>query len=187
MHEPGGGTPLDVWTRAPYSSDPQAHPLSCQWPPFPLPLPGEAGSVLSQPRVFLKAFPSPSTTPVHRCRLPQQFSSGTWLAGSIPLGAVAAPVLSLQSDPSADLPRPSLSPAYLSSFSLHSLLGSFGNLIASTFLTSPVSGLCWLCTHPPFFLFFCFLFILYIHIHTHTFHILIIQIYFQCRKTRRYR
>ena len=157
MHEPEGGTPLDVWMRAPYSSHPQAHPLSCQWPPFPLPLPGEAGSVLSQPQVFLKAAPSPSTTPVHRCRLPQQFSSGTWLAGSIPMGAVVASVLALRLDPSVGLPRPSLGPACLSSFPLHSLLGSFGNLMASTFLTSPASG-------PPFFLFF---FLYYIYTHTH--------------------
>ena len=125
--------------------------------------------------------PSPSTAPVHQCPLPQRFSSGTWLAGSIPLGAVVVPVLSLQLDPSVGLPRPSLGPAYLTSFSLHSLLGSFRNLIASTVLTSPASGLG--CVPPTFFFYFS----VSLYTYTHTFHILIIQIHFQYRKTRRYR
>ena len=189
MHEPEGGTPLDVWMRAPYSSHPQAHPLSCQWPPFPLPLPGEAGSVLSQPQVFLKAAPSPSTTPVHRCRLPQQFSSGTWLAGSMPMGAVVASVLALRLDPSVGLPRPSIGP-----FSRPAKAFAGSSLLV--LLSSPLTPRVFWESHglnlshqpslrPPFFS--IFLFILYIHTHTHTFHILIIQIYFQCRKTRRYR
>ena len=163
-----------MWMRAnPHPTPhPQAHPLSCQWPSLPLP-----------PQVRLaQRSPSPSTAPVHQCLLPQRFSSGTWLAGSIPLGAVVVPVLSLQLDPSVGLPRPSLGPAYLTSFSLHSLLGSFRNLIASTVLTSPASGLGCVPTH-LFFLLFCF----FIYTHTHTFHILILQIHFQYRKTRRYR
>ena len=116
--------------------------------------PGEAGSALPQP--LHRPRPAVPAAPAG--------SSGTWLAGSIPLGAVVAPVLSLQLDPSVGLPRPSLGPAYLTSFSLHSLLGSFGNLIASTFLTSSASGLG--CVPTP--LFFLFLF-LYIYTHTHTY------------------
>ena len=190
MHKPEGGTPLDVWMRAPYSSHPQAHPLSCQWPPFPLPLPGEAGSVLSQPRVFLKASPSPSTTPVHRCRLPQQFSSGTWLAGSIPMGAVVAPV------PVTSIRPFSWPSRAFAGSSLLVLL--FSPLTPRVFWESPCLNL----SHqpslrpllvvypPPFFSIFLFSFYIihtHTHTHTHTFHILIIQIYFQCRKTRRYR